>query len=192
MTQQSFPSSGGAGSTWSWAVRLAVLVSVASTVAADIAAGAATGHVLTLALVASVVAVIRIRAVGHYRGLWNFVSAGLVAQPAFHATADLARHISPIGPHDHTSTATSGLTAAVQAVVAAAIVATVCLTERVVELALSEVAAYLQAIHLTPPVEPAAPRWIATPSTGDNPGLSSRLEIGSIARRGPPVMALAA
>jgi hypothetical protein len=177
---------------WPWAVRLAVLVSVGATVAADIAAGAAAGHVLTLGLVAGAVAVMRVRTAGHRRGLWSFVSAGLVAQPAFHAASDLARHVAPIGPHDHLSAATSGLTAVVQVVVAAAIVVTVCLTERIVELALSEIAAYLLTAALAPAVRPedvTRPR----PRCADGPPPpASRPGVGAIARRGPPVGAAAA
>jgi hypothetical protein len=177
---------------WPWAVRLAVLVSVGTTVAADIAAGAAAGHVLTLGLVAGAVAIMRVRTVGHRRGLWNFVSAGLVAQPAFHAASDLARHVAPIGPHDHLHAATSGVAAVVQVVVAAAIVVTVCLAERVVELALSEIAAYLLTAALAPAVrseDVTRPR----PRCGDEPPpLASRPCVGAVSRRGPPVAAPAA
>jgi len=172
---------------WPWAVRLAVLVSVGATVAADIAAGAAAGHVLTLGLVALAVAVMRVRTAGHRRGLWTFVSAGLVAQPAFHAASDLAQHVAPIGPHDHLSAATSGVAAIVQVAVAAAIVVTVCLTERVVELALSEIAAHLLAVVRTPAVQPEAAPRIRARRGDEQPLLASRPGIGAIARRGPPV-----
>jgi hypothetical protein len=177
---------------WPWAIRLAVLVSVGATVAADIAAGAAAGHVLTLGLVALAVAVMRVRTAGHRRGLWSFVSAGLVAQPAFHAASDLARHVAPIGPHDHLNAATSGVTAIVQVVVAAAIVVTVCLTECVVELALSEIAAHLLAADLAPAVHPEVFDRLR-PRSGDEPHpLATRPCVGAIARRGPPVGAPAA
>jgi hypothetical protein len=177
---------------WPWAIRLAVLVSVGTTVAADIAAGAAAGHVLTLGLVALAVAVMRVRTTGHRRGLWSFVSAGLVAQPAFHAAADLARHVAPIGSHDHLSAATSGVTAVVQVVVAAAVVVTVCLVERVVELALSEIAAHLLTADLAPAIHPEVVDRLRPRSADEPPPLASRPCVGAIARRGPPVGAPAA
>jgi hypothetical protein len=175
------------GRVWPWAVRLAVLVSVATTVAADIAAGAAAGHVLTLGSVALAVAVMRVRTAGHRRGLWSFVSAGLVAQPAFHAASDLAHQVAPIGSHDRLSPATSGLASLVQILIAAAVVAAVCVAERVVELALSEIAAHLLAATPAPAIHPELADRLR-PRSGDEPtSRTARPCLGAIARRGPPV-----
>jgi hypothetical protein len=119
------------GAPWPWVVRVAVVVSVLATVASDIAAGAAAGHVLTLGLVASAVAVIRVRSVGHLGGLWRWVSAGLIAQPILHDAADLAADAMRSTDSGQAGVATVVLSALAQTVVAGAIVAAVSLVERV-------------------------------------------------------------
>jgi hypothetical protein len=175
------------GAPWPWVVRIAVVVSVLATVASDIAAGAAAGHVLTLGLVASAVAVIRVRSVGHLGGLWRWVSAGLIAQPILHDAADLAADAMRSTDSGQAGVATVVLSALAQTVVAGAIVAAVSLVERVFALALAEVACRC-VLGMSPFDGVRAPEGgVHVPPRDGRRFLLGRLGASPIVRRGPPL-----
>lgn len=173
--------------------RLAVtagLLAVVVAVLSDLAAGEAALHIATLGLVTGAMAMLRIRMTGRARGLLQFLSACVVAQPALHAAAKLVPHAPldhgigrNVGPADLAVTAT-------QLVVALLIVAVVSCAEQVATLISGVIRVCrlwirLEALHSREPAHPVR-------RTPVRALLSSRYRPIAMRKRGPPRVALSA
>ena len=165
---------------------LAVVVAVVS----DLAAGGAALHVATLGLVIGAMAMLRLRMTGRARGLLQFLSAGVVAQPAIHAAAKLVPHgplhhgVGPdIGPADLAVTGT-------QLVVALLIVALVSCAEQIAALICGVIRVGGRWIRLEAPSPDERARTVRrTPVRAQ---LSSRYRPIAMRKRGPPRVVLPA
>lgn len=168
------------------AVFLAVVVAVLS----DLAAGEAALHIATLGLVTAAMAALRVRMTGRARGLLQFLSACVVAQPALHAAAKLVPHAPlehgvgrDIGPADLAVTGT-------QLVVALLIVAVVSCVEQIATLISGVVRVCRLWIRLGAP--PSGEPARTTRRTPVRAQLSSRYRPMAMRKRGPPRVAVPA
>jgi hypothetical protein len=165
---------------------LAVLVAVVS----DLAAGEAALHVASLGLVTGAMAMLRVRLAGRDRGLLQFLSGCVVAQPAVHAAVKLVPHApldhgvgTEIGRADVAVTAT-------QLVIALLIVATVSFAEQVLTLVSGVIRVWVLRLRLTvPSAGPVARTCRRTPERAQ---LSSRFRPVAMRKRGPPLAYAAA
>ncbi len=163
---------------------MAVVVAVLS----DLAAGAGALHIVTLALVTGAMAMVRVGMTGRARGLLQFLSAGVVVQPALHAAAKLVPHAPlhhgagpNIGPADLAVTGT-------QLVVAVLIVAVVSCAEQIAILISGAIRAGRLTIRLGAPDSGRSARTVRrTPVRAQ---LSSRYRPVAMRKRGPPRFAL--
>lgn len=162
----------------------AAVLTVVVAVFSDLAAGEAPLHVATLGVVTALVAALRLRLAGRHRGLLQFVSGTIVAQPAVHTAAKLVPH----GPMEHglghQLIHADVLATATQMVVALLIVAAVSFAEQIV----TAVAGVVRVVRIR--------IWIHVPKTRARTSrvrraparerLTSRYRPGAIPRRGPP------
>lgn len=169
------------------------LVTLVAAVAFDVLAGEHPTHTLGLALVAVVVAVVRLRLGRRREGVLSVVSGAVVAQPALHAIAKIdiakidasAAVTAPEGPL-HVIFA-DGPAAAMQIVVSVAVVIAVATSGRFAQLLLTALNKPVQLLVSGPPPAPPMstsirPRARRTGSRQLWWGWSSQA-----ARRGPPV-----
>jgi hypothetical protein len=159
---------------------LAVLVAVVS----DLAAGEAALHVASLGLVTGAMALLRVWLAGRDRGLLQFLSGCVVAQPAVHAAVKLVPH----APLDHGAGSDIGradlAVTGTQLVIALLIVATVSFAEQVMTLASGVIRVWALRLRLTvPSTGPAAHTCRRTPERAQ---LSSRYRPVAMRKRGPP------
>lgn len=84
-----------------WLLAVAAAASVLAAVAMDILAGEHPSHTAAVAIVAVVVAVLRLTVAGRCAGVFSAVCGALVAQPALHAVSKLGQ---PVEGLEHSGT----------------------------------------------------------------------------------------
>lgn len=162
----------------------AALLAVVVAVVSDLAAGEAALHVASLGLVTGAMALLRVWLAGRDRGLLQFLSGCVVAQPAVHAAVKLVPHASldhgvgsDIGRADLAVTAT-------QFVIALLIVATVSFAEQALTLVSGVIRVW--ALRLRPAVPSVGPDERTCRRTPERAQLSSRYRPIAMRKRGPP------
>lgn len=161
------------------AAALAMVVAVGS----DVYVGGQPLHTTSVGMVGVVVALLRIRLAGRYRGLFAAVTASFIAQPVLHAATKVLDSAMPAGSAGHTIQETS--ISVFPVVVAAAIVVAVACAE--------------QLLH-TCDVRGAVRRWLHLLHLGANRRIAAAqvravrvapvrrwASLGYLHRRGPPV-----
>ncbi|MBC8091997.1 MAG: hypothetical protein H7Y15_08695 [Pseudonocardia sp.] len=158
---------------------LTVLVAVFS----DVAVGEAAVHVATLGAIVAAMGALRVRLAGRDRGLLQFLSGALLAQPVLHATAKLIPH----GSLDHGAGAQVGqadlLVSGTQLAAALLIVAVVSFAEQLVTMLCSVIRVCgLRIRQLVPRTGPTT----AHQDTPVRAALSIRYRPIAMCKRGPP------
>lgn len=161
---------------------LTVLVAVFS----DLAAGEAAVHVASLGAITAAMGALRVRLAGRDRGLLQFLSACVIAQPVLHAAAKLVPH----GPLDHGAGAEIGqadlLVSGTQLAVALLVVAAVSFAEQVVGTVCSVIR--ICWLRIRSAVPPAGPQKANRRRTPVRAALSSRFRPIAMCKRGPPAL----
>lgn len=161
-------------------VRAAASVSVVAVVGLDILGGASVVHVGVLAVLAMIVAVLRLRLAGRHQFLFGLLSAVLVFQPAAHLVGQAAP-----GPGPHLDVAADWSSSAAHLLVAVGLAAVVGSAEFQFARLERHVghAVWLLAALQRPRPEHVV--WVVRPPAHDPaPQLWDR--VGYVARRGPP------
>jgi hypothetical protein len=162
---------------------VAAALAVVVTTAADLAARATLWHVLTLGLVAALVAVVRVWTAGRDRGLSRVVAAAVALQPASQVGVALVPHGSLHYAPNGVGEADLLLTA-VQLAAAAAIVGAVSFAEQIVSFVGTRVArAWARCSGALPRT---GPKRLAMRPVARALRVPTRHAPGAIARRGPP------
>lgn len=163
------------------------MVTFVAAVAFDVLAGEHPTHTLGLAIVALIVAALRLRLGGRRDGLLSVVSGAVVAQPALHATAKLNGHVAVSAPDGLLHVvAADGPGTAMQILVSAAAVVAVATSGRLTQLLLTALRRPVQLLVSGP--EPASPVRTSIRLHARRQGSMLRWCGWSIeaARRGPP------
>jgi hypothetical protein len=162
----------------------AAAMTVCAAVGLDVAAAERPLHVLSLAVVASVVAAIRISLAGRHSGLLFVVNAAVVAQPAFHAVAkQMPAHLGPGDLGAVHGVPSDMLITAMHAALAALIACAVVSFERPLLLAAMLLHVIWQLLAPSPLPDSAGPDVRTLPARSMPPSPPC---VGYLARRGPP------
>jgi hypothetical protein len=167
------------------------MVTFVAAVAFDVLAGEHPTHTLGLAMVALIVAALRLRLGGRRDGLLSVVSGAVVAQPALHASAKLDGHVGVSAPDGLLHVvAADGPGTAMQVLVSAAVVVAVATSGRLAQLLLTALRCPVQL--LVSGLSPAAPVRATIRPRARRQGSMRRWCGWSIeaARRGPPSLSL--
>lgn len=160
------------------------MLTVVVTVVSDLAAGEGALHAVTLGLVTAAVAMLRVHLAGRDRGLLQFLSGCIVAQPALHAAANLVPH----GPLDHgagnqVGTADLAVTGT-QLTVAVVVVVAVSFAQQLVTMLCTVIrTCWIRIVLCVPHAGPGVASGRRTPVRAL---LSSRYRPIAMRKRGPP------
>jgi hypothetical protein len=176
----------GSGATARVSLAIGASASVVAAVLLDVLAGEHPTHTLSLALVALVVAGVRLYMGGRHESVFAIVAAALVAQPALHATSKLGEgHAVVVDDGLMHLVLADGPGTVMQVVTTAAIVVAVALSSRIAELFIGAV---LRPVLLLVAAAPAPVRTVHVAIDSLREGSMLRWCGWSLraARRGPP------
>jgi hypothetical protein len=182
---------GAAGGEGRLPLLVGAMVTVVAAVAFDVLAGEHPTHTLGLALVALIVAALRLRSGGRRDGLLSAVSGAVVAQPALHAAAKLDGDVAVSAPDGLLHVvASDGPGTAMQILVSAVVVVAVATSGQLAQLLLTALRRPVQLLVSGP--APTAPVRATIRLRARRQGSMLRWCGWSIeaARRGPPSLPL--